>query len=91
MINFLVYDTETTGTATEFDQILQVAVFVTDDELNEIEGIDILCQTQSHVVAIPFALLVTNVSLTQITDKTLQNHTGKLPPTYSIMFFIAIK
>ncbi len=73
-MNFLVYDTETTGTATEFDQILQFAAIVTDDELNEIETIDIRCQIQPHVVANPTALLVTNVRPAQITDRSLPSH-----------------
>ncbi|MEZ5758266.1 MAG: exonuclease domain-containing protein [Emcibacteraceae bacterium] len=73
-MNFLVYDTETTGTATEFDQILQFAAIVTDGELNEIETIDIRCQIQPHVVANPTALLVTNVRPTQITDHSLPSH-----------------
>ncbi|MDA9770345.1 exodeoxyribonuclease I, partial [Emcibacteraceae bacterium] len=73
-MNFLVYDTETTGTATEFDQILQFAAIVTDEELNEIETIDIRCQIQPHVVANPTALLVTNVHPAQITDQSLPSH-----------------
>lgn len=73
-MNFLVYDTETTGTATEFDQILQFAAIVTDAKLNEIETIDIRCQIQPHVVANPTALLVTNVRPSQITDRTLPSH-----------------
>jgi exodeoxyribonuclease I len=73
-MNYLIYDTETTGTSTEFDQILQFAAIIVDEELNEIETIDIRCQIQPHVIADPTALLVTNVHPSQITDDTLSSH-----------------
>lgn len=73
-MNYLIYDTETTGISTEFDQILQFAAIVTDDELIEIETIDIRCQIQPHVVANPTALLVTNVRPAQIIDRSLPSH-----------------
>ena len=40
-MTFIFYDTETTGTQTAFDQILQFAAIRTDDELNELDRFDI--------------------------------------------------
>ncbi len=34
---YVFYDTETTGTETAFDQILQFAAIKTDDDLNELD------------------------------------------------------
>ena len=39
-MGFIFYDTETTGTDTTFDQILQFAAIHTDSELNEIERLE---------------------------------------------------
>jgi exodeoxyribonuclease-1 len=40
---FIFYDTETTGTRTGFDQILQFAAIKTDDEPNVMDVFDIRC------------------------------------------------
>ena len=44
------YDTETTGTDTFFDQILQFAAIHTDVDLNEIDRFEIRCRLLPHVV-----------------------------------------
>ena len=44
------YDTETTGTNTSFDQILQFAAIQTDSELNEIDRFEIRSRLLPHVV-----------------------------------------
>ncbi len=41
---YVFYDTETTGTETAFDQILQFAAIRTDDDLNEVDRFDIRCR-----------------------------------------------
>ena len=41
---YVFYDTETTGTETPFDQILQFAAIRTDDALNELERFNIRCR-----------------------------------------------
>ncbi len=40
---YVFYDTETTGTETAFDQILQFAAIKTDDDLNELDRFNIFC------------------------------------------------
>ncbi|MCZ6719095.1 MAG: exonuclease domain-containing protein [Gammaproteobacteria bacterium] len=50
MTGYIFYDTETTGTLTAFDQILQFGAIRTDDELNELERFDIRCRLMPHIV-----------------------------------------
>ena len=45
------YDTETTGTKLHFDQILQFAAILTDNDLNEIERFEIRSRLLPNVVA----------------------------------------
>jgi exodeoxyribonuclease-1 len=45
------YDTETIGTYTDFDQILQFAAIKTDNELNELDRFEIRCRLLPHIVA----------------------------------------
>ena len=40
-MSFIFYDTETTGTHSAFDQILQFAAVRTDDDLQEIERFEV--------------------------------------------------
>lgn len=40
---FAFYDFETTGTSPAYDQPIQFAAILTDDELNEVERINIRC------------------------------------------------
>ena len=71
---FLFYDTETTGTSTEFDQILQFGAIKTDDELNETDRFEIRSHLQGHVVPAPGALLVTGITPAQLIDPALPSH-----------------
>lgn len=43
-MSFIFYDTETTGLDTTFDQILQFAAILTDDEFDELERFETRCQ-----------------------------------------------
>ncbi len=43
---FVFYDTETTGTDTAFDQILQFGAIRTDDDLNEIDWFEVRYRLQ---------------------------------------------
>lgn len=65
---FIFYDTETTGTRTSFDQILQFAAIKTDDNLTVLETFDIRCKLLPYIVPSPGALLVTGVSVSEITN-----------------------
>lgn len=65
------YDTETTGTDRDFDQILQFAAIVTDEKLRELDRFDIRCRRLPWVVPAPAALLVTGVSPHKLDDLSL--------------------
>ncbi|WP_299698832.1 exonuclease domain-containing protein [uncultured Tateyamaria sp.] len=73
-MNFIFYDTETTGTDTKFDQILQFAAIRTDYELNELDRFEIRCRILPHVVPAPGALLATSVTPEMLTDVSLPTH-----------------
>ena len=71
---YVFYDTETTGTATAFDQILQFAAIRTDDDFTELDRINIRCRLLPHVVPAPGALRVTRVTPAMLTDPALPSH-----------------
>lgn len=71
---FVFYDTETTGSVTFFDQILQFAAIRTDDELNEIDRFEVRCRIQPHILPAPGALIVTGVSLDRASEPALPSH-----------------
>jgi exodeoxyribonuclease-1 len=74
MTSFVFYDTETTGTETVFDQILQFAAIQTDENLREVDRFEIRCQLLPHVVPAAGALLATGLSPRAITDTGLPTH-----------------
>ena len=61
MTHHVFYDTETTGPEPAYDQILQAAAIVTDDDFNEIDSIDIRSRLAGHIIPTPGALKVTHV------------------------------
>ena len=71
---FVFYDTETTGTDTAFDQILQFGAIRTDENLNEIDRFEIRCRLLPHVVPAPMALKVTGIATENLTDPALPSH-----------------
>ena len=71
---YVFYDTETTGTETAFDQILQFAAIKTDDDLNELDRFDIRCRLLPHIVPSPGALRATRVTPAMLTDRALTSH-----------------
>ena len=71
---YVFYDTETTGTDTAFDQILQFAAIETDDDLNEIQRLNIRCRLLPHVVPSPGALRVNSITPAMLTDPNLPSH-----------------
>lgn len=73
-MGFVFYDTETTGTHTRFDQILQFAAIHTDDNLVELDRFEIRCRLQSHVVPHPGALAVTGMTIGRVTSNDLISH-----------------
>jgi exodeoxyribonuclease-1 len=73
-MNFVFYDTETTGTDTTFGQILQFAAILTDADLNELERFETRCRLLPYVVPAPGALLTTRVTTAMLTDSNLPSH-----------------
>ena len=73
-MTFVFYDTETTGTDTAFDQILQFGAIRTDDDLNEIDRFEIRCRLQPHIVPAPMALKVTGIRPGMLLDPVLPSH-----------------
>lgn len=60
---FIVYDTETTGTDPAFDQVLQVAAILADDDLTELDSFNLRCRLQPHVLPSIGALLITGMTI----------------------------
>jgi exodeoxyribonuclease-1 len=81
---FVFYDTETTGTDTTFDQILQFAAILTDDDFRELDRFEIRCRLLPHMIPAPGALLATRVTPAMLTDPSLPSH-------YQAMWQIADK
>ena len=73
-MGFVFYDTETTGTNTSFDQILQFAAIKTDHELDELERFEIRCRILPDIVPSPGAVLITGVGPSRFTDSALPSH-----------------
>lgn len=73
-MSFVFYDTETTGTDSSFDQILQFAAIRTDPDLNELERFEIRCRLLPHIVPAPGAMRVTGIRVAQLTDSALPSH-----------------
>ena len=68
---FAFYDLETTGTSAAFDQPLQFAAILTDDEFNQIERVDIRCKLSPHILPAPWAMAVTGITPDQLEDPNL--------------------
>jgi len=72
-MTYIFYDTETTGTKTSFDQILQFAAIKADDELNILDKFNIRCGLLPYIVPSPGALLVTGATVADITTCPLSH------------------
>ena len=73
-MSFIFYDTETTGTESFFDQILQFAAIRTDGELRELERFEVRCRLQPHVVPAPEAMRLCGTRAARLTDSSLRSH-----------------
>jgi exodeoxyribonuclease-1 len=73
-MNYIFYDTETTGTNTAFDQILQFAAIYTDEHLQELDRFEIRSLILTWVVPHPKALQVTGIAPGQLVDEALPDH-----------------
>lgn len=61
MTYHIFYDTETTGPEPTYDQVLQFAGILVDDDFNEIDTIDVRSRLVPHIVPTAGALKVTHV------------------------------
>jgi exodeoxyribonuclease-1 len=73
-LSFIFYDTETTGTNSAFDQILQFAAIRTDADLKETERFEIRSRLLPYVVPSPHALRVTGLTIDQLVDEAHPSH-----------------
>jgi exodeoxyribonuclease-1 len=60
-MTYIFYDTETTGLNPAFDQIVQFAAIVTNDNFDIVEELDLRCRLRPHIIASPGAMRVTRV------------------------------
>lgn len=68
---FIFYDTETSGTNVDFDQILQFAAVLTDHEFTVLDEINLKCRCLPWVVPSPGALAITNTHPDALSDSGL--------------------
>ena len=68
---FVFYDFETTGTSPAFDQPIQFAAILTDDNFNQIERVNIRCRLSPHILPAPWAMAVTGIKPEQLEDPSL--------------------
>jgi len=73
-LSYIFYDTETTGLNVGFDQILQFAALVTDDDLNVVEEVNLRCRLQPHIVPAPTALVITGIRPAEIGQAPLSHY-----------------
>ncbi|WP_433989612.1 Exodeoxyribonuclease I (plasmid) [Pseudoseohaeicola sp. NH-UV-7] len=68
---FAFYDFETTGTSPAFDQPIQFAAILTDDDFDQIERVNIRCRLSPHILPAPWAMAVTGVTPEELEDPGL--------------------
>ncbi|MYI69088.1 MAG: exodeoxyribonuclease I [Boseongicola sp. SB0673_bin_14] len=68
---FAFYDLETTGTSPAYDQPLQFAALLADDDLKPLKRVNMRCRLAAHILPSPLAMAVTGVSIDQLTDPAL--------------------
>lgn len=71
---FVFYDTETTGTNWQFDQILQFAAVKTDHDLQIVDEFQIQSRLLPHVVPSPEAMKVNGLTPSHLIDPSLPSH-----------------
>lgn len=71
---FIFYDTETTGLSADFDQILQIALVFTDENLNILASKKMECRRSPWVIPSPGALLITGFTPDDLKTAKLSHH-----------------
>lgn len=65
----IVYDTETSGVSTTYDQVFQFAAILADDNMKEVDSFEVRCRRLPHIVPGPSALLVTGLMPEQLENQ----------------------
>ena len=73
-MSFVIYDVETTGLSTHFDQILQFAAILTDADLTVLDRKVFRARLLPHVVPSPEALHVTGFPIDELVEPSLPSH-----------------
>ena len=68
---FAFYDLETTGTSPAYDQPLQFAALLADDDFKPLKRVNMRCRLAAHILPSPQAMIVTGVPIDQLTDPAL--------------------
>ena len=68
---FAFYDFETTGISPAFDQPLQFAAILVDEDLREVDRRNLRCRLEPHILPAPMALAVTGVTPDVLLDTML--------------------
>ena len=66
MNNFIVYDFETSGRSSRFDQILQAGFIVYDNDFNQLETLNIRSRLNSDIIPSIGALKVNKLNVSDI-------------------------
>lgn len=72
-MTFAFYDFETTGVSAEFDQPVQWAAILTDDNFKPLKKINIRCKLAPHILPSPSALAITGIMPQLLLDPSLPN------------------
>lgn len=73
-MTYIFYDTETTGLNSAFDQILQFAAVVTDDDFSIVEEVNLKGRRRPFIVPSPGALMVTGISPADFENAPLSHY-----------------
>ena len=73
-MDYVIYDFETSGSNTDFDQILQIGAVYTDTSFQVKDKIDISCRLKKNIVPAPQALLVNKISIDQLKSGEISHY-----------------
>ena len=73
-MNYVFYDLETTGRSPAWDQIIQVAAIVTDEDLNIKEKFEEKCRLNFSCIPNPEAILVNKIRIQTLTKTNLSHY-----------------
>ena len=67
-MNYVFYDFETSGIDVSFDQPIQIAAVLVDEQFNILEQLNEKCRLRDGIIPHPKALLVTKVAIDSLTN-----------------------